>query len=565
MNTHRLCMAAALLAAVASASAQAQNVPTVSAPRPRRLAVAAAAPTAQCPALASPDSVSSSGGVLSTRLTMAPATFKVGDTTYTRNVYNAAYVAPVLRMNRNERLSIQVSNRMRPVPGDTVSWRYTNQHYHGMIVTPRPDSGDNVTNVSILPGDSNQNRFYVPVQQSEGMMWYHPHPHGLTQPQVTGGLAGALIIGNLLASYPDYADATERVMYVKSINGGTTLDVNGSPCNVITIRPGEKQLWRIGNMTGGTWVNLKLGEPGQGYQFILLAMDGNHFVQPLPTDSLFIPPGSRAEAIVIGGTGTWQPVKFYSAPIAASFDASTGKLRRSTPRVDLGSLVTTGPLAAIAPRALSPRSIPVDRVLEDSIQKLLLDTDVDTFSVHYQIVPGGLGLNGKLYSPTRLDRTVAVGRTQQWTLINETTFLHTFHIHQVDFVVVSVNGRPATPDSVHLDNVHLGIHQLPSGRWAPDTVVVRFKFLPIAAGPFVYHCHDLFHEDAGMMANVCVYDPDKGETPGTCTQWFPGGPAPAHGAHAMGHAPATHAPASPPAAPSPPVTAAATGSVPRRE
>jgi suppressor of ftsI len=559
MRTHRLWAAAALLSLAAASSAQAQRFPTVSAPRARRLAQVLA-PTAQCPALPQPDSVNSTGGVLRTRLVMAPATFRIGDTTYTRNEYNGKYLASVLRMNRNERLNIQVVNSMRPVRPDTTAYRRTNQHYHGMIVTPKPDTGDNVNIVSIAARDSNRNAFWVPdTVQSEGMMWYHPHPHGLTQPQVTGGLSGALIIGDLLRSYPVYRGATERVMYIKSVNGGTTLDVNGNPCNVLTIRPGERQLWRIGNFTGGTWVNLKLGERGAGYRFIVLAMDGNHFEQPEAMDSLFIAPGSRVEAIVIGGTGPWQ-ARFYSDSIAAAFSTSTGRLTRKTPRVDLGTLVTTGPMAAVAAEALDPRRQPVDRALADSIQRLLRDTAVDTFTVRYQLVGSGLGFNGKQYDPKRLDRTAQVGRTQQWTLINETNFLHTFHIHQVDFVVISVNGHPPHPDSVHLDNVHLGIHQLPSGRWAPDTVVIRFKFIDIAAGPFVYHCHDLFHEDVGMMANICVY-PRTG-TPAYCQQWYPGGPSAAsHGGHGMSMSGTPHHGAAHPDLSAPPSTPA----VSRRE
>ena len=53
----------------------------------------------------------------------------------------------------------------------------------------------------------------------------------------------------------------------------------------------------------------------------------------------------------------------------------------------------------------------------------------------------------------------------------------------------------------------------------PDTVTVRFRFTPLAAGPFVFHCHQLFHEDAGMMRNVCAYP--VGEDGSWCDQWFP--------------------------------------------
>ena len=43
--------------------------------------------------------------------------------------------------------------------------------------------------------------------------------------------------------------------------------------------------------------------------------------------------------------------------------------------------------------------------------------------MHYQLnTPGGLQLNNKSYNLTRLDRAVAVGRTQEWTLINDTCY-----------------------------------------------------------------------------------------------------------------------------------------------
>jgi suppressor of ftsI len=534
---HPIRTAALALALVLAAgeAAQAQRVQQVSPPTPRRLASPARAAAQQCSPYAAPSSVRSQGGTLSTELVMAPGTFRIGDSTYTRNIFNGQYVAPVLRMNPAEQLRVNVRNAMRPVGNQTQAQiDTTNNHYHGMIVTPLPPRGDNVTNVHIRQGGSNLNDFAVPPYQSQGMMWYHPHPHGRTAAQVSGGLAGALIIGDLLASYPDFRGATERVMYIKDTsNGKAVLNVNGSPCALLTIRPGERQLWRIGNMTGGTWLNLKLGEMGRNYRFIVLAWDGNHLTRPTLMDSLFVAPGSRVEAIVIGGTGVWGGARFYSDSIPASFNQATGRLTRTNPRADLGWLITEGAPEPVTERMMSPQTIPEEPALVDSIRRLVAETDVDTFTLRYQIVPGGLGLNGKLYSPTRLDRAVAVGRTQEWTLINETTFLHTFHIHQTDFVVTRINGVPQ-PDSVHLDNVHLGIHKLPSGRWAPDTVVIRFKFNQIAAGPFVYHCHDLFHEDAGMMANICVFDPARGQTPGTCRQWFPGG---ADAAHAHGGTP----------------------------
>jgi len=282
----------------------------------------------------------------------------------------------------------------------------------------------------------------------------------------------------------------------------------------------------------------------------VLALDGNHLVRPTAVDSLFLAPGQRAEAIVIGGTGPWGPVAFYSDSIRSAFDPKTHDLTTINPRVDLGTLTTTGRPMLLSREAQEPAGLPADRVLIASIRKLVTDPNAEEFTVHFQFAGGKFMLNDSSYSDTRLDRAVAVGRTQEWTLINDTWFLHTFHIHQVDFVVTRINGVDQ-PDSVHLDNVHLGIHPVGGGKWAGDTVVVRFTFSPIAAGPFVFHCHDLVHEDRGMMANVCVYDPATGRR--SCDQWFPpGGAAHSHTSSTDGAAPAhAHAVASPAIAPAP--------------
>ena len=60
-------------------------------------------------------------------------------------------------------------------------------------------------------------------------------------------------------------------------------------------------------------------------------------------------------------------------------------------------------------------------------------------------------------------------------------------------------------------------------------MVIRFVFEPIAAGPFVFHCHVLQHEDEGMMHNVCVYDPNDPNGRQKCNAMFSSQPA--HAGH----------------------------------
>ncbi len=83
---------------------------------------------------------------------------------------------------------------------------------------------------------------------------------------------------------------------------------------------------------------------------------------------------------------------------------------------------------------------------------------------------------------------------EEWTLINKSTEDHPFHIHVNDFQVISVNGKPFHADGLQ-DVVVIPKN---GGR-----VVIRNPFDDFP-GHFVFHCHILGHEDAGMMQTVDV-------------------------------------------------------------
>ena len=461
----------------------------------------------------------SRGGVLSGSLTMAPATYTLGGRSVTSNVYNGSYNAPTLRVDLGERVELTINNRMQPVPGapqekvDT-----TNQHYHGLVVTPIPKEGDNVTHVAIAQGASNVNRYpLLPAAlevQSEGLMWYHPHPHYKTQPQVAGGLAGAMVVGNLLRFFPEYRGATERILVVKRNN--SKFNINGVECPRLTLDPANDELWRILNASGDNFLNLRLA----GYTFMVLAFDGNRVTTPMEQDSLFIPPGGRIEAIVRGGRGPWRTT-LVSGPVL-------GATSRSEKIADIVVRGATDETHAEVEALTAAAQARVDVVLADSIRRIATATDVDRFTLRFSFKTNPLRylLNDSVFRSSRLDRAVQVGRVQEWTLINETNFPHTFHIHQTDFLITSINGRDVEADSVFFDNVTVGVHKDGSGTVVGDTVTVRFKFHPVAVGPFVYHCHVLDHEDKGMIQNICVYP--ENETPAYCLRWFPASGGHAH-------------------------------------
>jgi FtsP/CotA-like multicopper oxidase with cupredoxin domain len=425
---------------------------------------------------------------------MAPATYRVGDSTYSTNVYNGQFVAPTLTMRAGQTVNMSVVNAMRPTSHQTAAdVAFTNYHYHGLVVTPRPDGGDNVTHVAIPTGaPARRYNFPVPSYHTEGMFWYHPHPHGLTGSQVAGGLSGALMIGSILKYFPQYRGVRERTLLIRDMSftfaSPLMLNINGSTCALLPVAPGEQQLWHIGNFNANHFVNLKL----RGMQWTLLALDGNPLARAETVDSLYIPPGSRAEVIVTGPSAG-QRVELYT-------DTIFPNARRAT----LGYLVGTPSRSA---RMVSrPAPAGRDDAVLDTLRFLTEAVNVNRHTFRYQFIGDSAGVNDSIYAPNHPPVSMPWGQVQEWTIVNETQFLHTFHIHQTDFAVMTVNGRPANEGRLR-DNIPIGVHKDAAGNTVGDTVVIRFVFEPIAAGPFVFHCHVLQHEDEGMMHNVCVYDP----------------------------------------------------------
>ncbi|MBB4639593.1 multicopper oxidase family protein [Longimicrobium terrae] len=498
--------AASLLAAgMLATHAAAQHAPT--------LRAVSIPPT--CQPVADPVRVPVQGATLR----MAPATYRIGSRTYETNVYNGQFVAPTLVMKAGDQFRLSVVNAMRATTSQTDSMvNWTNFHTHGLVVTPSPDSGDNVTHVRIPNGGTRRPyHFPVPSYHTEGMFWYHPHPHGITGPQVAGGLSGALLVGSILKYFPQYRGVRERTLLVRDMSFSfadtTRFNINGSTCAAFPIAPGEQQLWHIGNFGANEFINLKL----QGRRWILLALDGNPLAQATPVDSLYLPPGSRAEVIVTG-PAAGERVGLVTARV---FPDTTSSV------VPLGYLIGTPSASARMVAEEAPAGL--DKSVVDTLRFLTQATDVQRETFRYSFPDGGgAAINDTLYEPNHLPVSMPWGQVQEWTIINETQFLHTFHIHQTDFAVLTVNGRPANEGRLR-DNIPIGVHRNAQGQTVGDTVVIRFVFEPIAAGPFVFHCHVLQHEDEGMMHNVCVYDPRDPNGRQKCNSMFSSQPS--HAGH----------------------------------
>jgi len=444
-----------------------------------------------------PTELRSANGELRTTFTVASAQVRLADRTVTTAVYNGAYVPPVLRLRPGDTLLLDLVNRYS---------EQTNLHLHGLNVSPLINAdatvGDNVF-VSDDPGFTISYRVPIPAIHNPGLYWYHTHLHEKAQRQVMGGMSGGIIIDGILDPLPQLQNVKERILLLKDIqitaqgtvpeeidpSAPSTRMVNGLVNPIITIRPNETQFFRIANVGSDLYYKLTL----PGHVFYELAIDGNRRNQLVARQELLIPPSSRAEVLIQGGA----PGGYALAAAAMN----TGPAGDTYPAATIATIVSQGEPAELIPL---PSALPaVDDLRTATISRRRTITFTESADGNTFFIDSGNG--PKQFNPNVVDSTIPLGSVEEWTLLNATQELHTFHIHQTDFQVTEINGV-AQPFLGHQDNVNLPFQPTPDA--APGVVKVLIDFRnPIIVGKFVYHCHILEHEDGGMMAVAEVPPP----------------------------------------------------------
>jgi FtsP/CotA-like multicopper oxidase with cupredoxin domain len=401
--------------------------------------------------------------------------------------YDGSFPGPTLVICAGDHLTVHFKNDLTEP---------TNLHTHGFHVSPEANH-DNVF-LRIEPQQGFTYEYDIPQDMPAGAYWYHPHLHMFVEPQIFAGLAGAIVQEGGLDTLPALRHVPQRWIVIQNtqIKAGkiipvaessetkARLYVNGVKDPTAKIHPGELQRWRIFNADADRFVVLRLAH---GQRFQLLAEDGHTLAHPLRVSTLQIAPGSRREVLVRGGKpGAYalQAVPFASFP--GGEKASNGG---PEPNEKLLTLRSSGkpnrtpfPAHATLTHPTDLRKAHVDRKRTIVFSEMTEPSGAAAFV-----------LNGMKFDPNRIDVTMKLGSVEQWTLVNETSEWHTFHIHTNDFQVVSVAGKPV-PYVLEEDNVAL----------PPKSSTVVLMHPIDFTGKFVFHCHVTFHEDHGMMAAVQV-------------------------------------------------------------
>lgn len=441
--------------------------------------------------------------------------------------FNGALVPPTIRVNPGDQIKIHYVNDL-PVPVKQPFTNMTNLHFHGLKTSPMAP-GDDVIDIMIMPGQFYDYTVQIPKDESPGLYWYHPHAHGESNRQVSGGMTGAIVVNGIEKYYPQVAGVPERILVLRDSYppgepvpparaprptaqpglrsalapvctgpGSENVEVNQEYRPTISIRPGETQFWRVANTSANTFVDLQV----DGTKLVVIARDGEPIVY---RDSrgggvvyrhYLLPPAGRVEFFVTGPRGTHDAFR--------SLCVDTGPAGNITPERVLAYIDPTGSGTTAlvrGPSQLKPTRKPlVDiRSLPIAAKKTIVFTEDKPNGLYY--------INGQIYDPTKPAEYFArAGTVEAWTIVNKTSEVHAFHIHQIHFLVVdpqsTTDGLPTDfQDTVTVPYEKVGPHNT----LIPGVVHLLMDFTdPIIKGTFVFHCHILEHEDGGMMQKITV-------------------------------------------------------------
>ncbi|HEX2057156.1 MAG TPA: multicopper oxidase family protein [Actinomycetota bacterium] len=389
--------------------------------------------------------------------------------------FDGAFPGPTIKVTRGRPAVVRRINRL-DVP--------VTIHLHGGRV---PASSDGHPLDLIRPGGHKD--YFYPNDQEATTLWYHDHTHHRSSRNVYKGLAGLYVIEDPAEDEYNLPSGDYDVPLVLQDrkfrrNGsfkfkdshddvlGSVFLVNGRPAPFFEVA-NRRYRFRILNASNSRGYELALstGEP-----LVQIASDQGLLSAPAPAATIPLWTGERAEVVI----------DFSKYPVGT--------------RVVLGDRQDPADPASAAPlvafdvvreetddSSLPPMFRPIPRLLTGSVQReLALEFDFDR---------NVWTINGKTFDPDRIDVKPRLGDTEVWTFRNLSSVRHPMHVHLVRFQVLDRNNLPPSPGEMGWkDTVRVG----------PSEVVRVAMTFEGHTGRYMFHCHNLAHEDHSMMGQMKV-------------------------------------------------------------
>ena len=427
-----------------------------------------------------------------------------GNQTITGGI-NGKFWGPTMFINKGDVVHMNVKNNLNDS---------TTVHWHGMHLPAVMDGGPHQI---IPPGTLWQP--YWEVKNDAGTYWYHPHLHEMSEEQMTKGLGGFMIVRDevesKLALPRTYGvDDIPLVLSDRDINTTNQFVVvpyGDSMMTNMTLRaqytvPAQVVRFRI--LNGGMERSYNLGF-SDGRSFQVIASDGGLLTAPVTATKYLLHLGERIEILVdcSNDLGKSIDLKAYNSTLAQNVAGGdffpNGPFVNYLARKDFNVLhinvgaKTSNPILNVPTFLRTITTIPAANA---NITRALTISDTNIVGV----TGAAFVINHKLFDYNYNNYDVPLNNTEIWQITSTSNFGHPFHIHDVEFNILSVDGvAPVAAQAGFKDVV-----------FVPSKSTVKFiaKFDNYAdpLHPFMYHCHIALHEDEGMMGQFIVTDKTSG-------------------------------------------------------
>ena len=422
---------------------------------------------------------------------------------------NGTYLGPTIRCRAGDRVTLRVKNALE---------ERTALHWHGLHIPARFDGGPHQV---VEPGAVWEPSFEI--KQKASLCWYHSHLMGRTGEQILRGLAGLFLIeddeSRSLRLPSEYGvddiplviqdrrfNRDGRFDYLSSMPDammgykGNIILVNGTVDPHLVLR---RQRTRLRILNGSNSRIYTLGRD-DGVELVIVGSDGSLLERPVRQRRVRVGPGERIELLVDAQPERNIRLMSYPDPVAAS---------GMGPGMMMGGMVgntETFPIIEVRAGRLetSDLALPERLIRVPSWTEAQAKT-TRTFSLDMGMMgmgrmmgrgrmAGMMGINGRSMDMDRIDVHVPLGNIEIWEIVNPTPLTHPFHIHDIQFRVLDRDGEPPLPHEHGLKDTVL------VNPGSAVRVITQFADFADPKRPYMYHCHNLEHEDAGMMGQFVV-------------------------------------------------------------
>jgi FtsP/CotA-like multicopper oxidase with cupredoxin domain len=425
------------------------------------------------------------------------------------------YLGPLLRLNTGQRLRVRFRNDL---PEPTIV------HWHGLDVPEQADG-----HPRLMVGPAGEYVYDFTVVNRAGTYWYHPHHHHRTGAQVYQGLAGVVIVHDAEEQALGLPSGDRDLVFViqdRTFDGGNQLSyVSGMPMDQMSGFFGNRLLvngrppavtevatapYRLRLLNGSNARVYKLAW-SDGSPLTLVGTDGGLLERPVAKSYLTLAPGERAEviadfsAVAVGATRELRSVALPLTPFTIPMGRGRGMFTAPPALV--------GPVATFRASRQERSTFRLPERLTTFGDDWHLDADrsIPARAVGIDFMHMQWLLDGRVFGMDDVaeEETVPAGAKRIWEFDNSgpsrmgmgMRLAHPLHLHGRQFRVLS---REAPAIRAGYDDVREGF----TDEGWKDTVLVmpgeRVRVLirfSTNRGLFLYHCHNLEHEDMGMMRN----------------------------------------------------------------